>query len=65
MENATQTTNLVVLGNLTELVAGVVEQVAGEALATTVDGVLLSGTSLRETVAARIQTNLSKEAGNL
>lgn len=59
------TTNAVVLANAIELSAGVIENIAGNAIATTIQGKVVSNTELRDLIAARLELVLSKKTGEL
>lgn len=57
--------NLVVVAELTDLVAGVVQKIAGNEIANTLGGELINGQSLREMIAARVGQVVSKNTGGL
>lgn len=51
-------TNLKTLSNATELASRVIERIAGNEIATTVDGELMTGKHVQRTVAAKLQSSL-------
>lgn len=65
MTDARTVSNAIVLANATELVVGVIEKIAGNAIATTLEGKSVSGEELRNLVAARLQLKLSNLTGEL
>lgn len=65
MLDKTLLTNGLVLSNATELAAGVIENIAGNAIATTLQGKLVSNVELRELIVARLQLTLTKKTGEL
>lgn len=60
----TQDTNLETLSHATELASKVITNVAGEAVANTVDGQLMSPTDIKHAVAAKMQASLTVGQGS-
>lgn len=63
MSKDTFNTNLSTLANATELASKVIHNIAGEAVANTVDGVILTNNDVRHAVAAKLQANLTTNKG--
>lgn len=59
MSQDTFNTNLNTLVNATELASKVIHEIAGEAVANTVEGKLLTNNDVRNAVAAKLQANLT------
>lgn len=49
--------NLIVLANAVELASKVIQNVAGEAVATTIDGKIVSPAELKNAIAAKMQSS--------
>lgn len=57
--------NGVVLANAVELAAGVIENIAGNAIATTLQGKVVSTLEIRDLITARLQLALVQKTGEL
>ena len=55
--------NLAVIANLTDLAAGIVSEVAGNEISNRLNGELVTGSSLRELVVAKVRTSLAQQTG--
>lgn len=62
---ATLKTNLAILANAVELGAQVVAEVAGNAVANTIDGKTVTPSSLHNAIASRIRSALAPKTGGL
>ncbi len=55
--------NLAVIANLTDLAAGIVSEVAGNEISNRLNGEMVTGSSLRELVVAKVRTTLAQQTG--
>lgn len=58
-------TNLTTLSNAVELGASIIDKVIGEEVSNTVNGVRIKKQEIKDAIAARMQTSLSKKTGVL
>lgn len=59
--NSLMKTNLQTLAHATELASRIIHEVAGEAIATTIDGKVVTNNQIRHAVAAKMQGCLIRE----
>lgn len=64
MQKEIKETNLTTLAHANELASKVIMKVAGEEVATTVEGEILSSNQIRHAVAARMQNRLNVGGGS-
>lgn len=55
--------NLAIVASLTDLSAGILQKVAGNEIANTLEGERIGGNALREMIAAKVGLHLTKQTG--